>query len=236
MALLYQEIMNVPGLSGRWQDRNRQLYEKLGSPMGVYQGNLQQNLYLLDQIRKNNYFKSGLPGQVKATTPTPEALAPKPAPTVKDTATTAAKETVPQTPWGDVMPWEQYFDPNLVKSSAAQQTSRYFDPQVQQGREGIEGDFAGRNLTRSGQRGEGVLDMYRDFADKEATMIEQLYGQREGEAREDYGFQQGLYEESPKGYEATKYKVDPYEYQYPEESAQRYSKSYRDWLRSAYKM
>lgn len=55
MALLYQEIMNVPGLTGTWQQRNAQLYKALGSPMGAYKGNLQQNLYLLDQIKKKNY-------------------------------------------------------------------------------------------------------------------------------------------------------------------------------------
>jgi hypothetical protein len=213
---------NVPGWNtpAVWNQLASQLRSK--NPSRIYPGEVIDLSPVLPQAKKS-----------PAPAPKP---APKPAPTVKDTATTAAKEVVPQTPWGDVMPWEQYFDPNLVKSSAAQQTARYFDPLVQQGREGIESDFAGRNLTRSGARGKGVLDMYRDFADKEATMREQLYGQREGEARENYGFQQGLYEESPKGYKPTKYKMDPYEYQYPEESAQRYSKSYRDWLRSAYKM
>ena len=55
MALLYQAIMGVPGLTGTWQQRNAQLYKALGSPMGAYKGNLQQNLYLLDQIKKKNY-------------------------------------------------------------------------------------------------------------------------------------------------------------------------------------
>jgi hypothetical protein len=52
---LYQLIMEVPGLTGTWQQRNAQLYKALGSPMGAYKGNLQQNLYLLDQIKKKNY-------------------------------------------------------------------------------------------------------------------------------------------------------------------------------------
>jgi len=63
MAYLYQEIMNVPGLTGRWQDRNRQLYEKLGSPLGPYNAGLEHNMYLLNQIRNNDYFRGGLPGQ-----------------------------------------------------------------------------------------------------------------------------------------------------------------------------
>jgi hypothetical protein len=62
MAYLYQEIQKVPGLTGSWQDKNRQLYEKLGSPKGSYRGNYDQNIWLLNQIRDNNYYKSGLPG------------------------------------------------------------------------------------------------------------------------------------------------------------------------------
>lgn len=55
MALLYQEIMNVPGLTGTWQQRNAQLYKALGSPMGAYKGTYDQNIYLLNQIKKGNY-------------------------------------------------------------------------------------------------------------------------------------------------------------------------------------
>lgn len=60
--LLYQAIMKVPGLTGTWQQRNAQLYKKLGSPMGTYNGGLSQNSWLLNQINKNNYYKAGLPG------------------------------------------------------------------------------------------------------------------------------------------------------------------------------
>jgi hypothetical protein len=221
---LYQQIMNVPGLTGTWQQRNAQYYKALGSPLGKYTGSLQQNLYLLDQIKKKNF------PQVKASTPTAPA-----APAVNPGAQ-AGQEMVPQTPWGEVMPWEQFFDENLAKSGAAQRSARYFDPLVQRAQEGIQGEYATRGLSRSGQRGRSVLDMYKGMADEEASMREQLYGTQEGEARQNYGFQQGLYEESPKGYQATPHKMDPYEYQYPEESAQRYSQSYRDWLRSAYKI
>lgn len=70
MAYLYQEILNVPGLTGTWQQRNAQLYKALGSPLGTYKGTYDQNIYLLNQLKKNNYFKSGLPGQQKKTTTT----------------------------------------------------------------------------------------------------------------------------------------------------------------------
>lgn len=150
--------------------------------------------------------------------------------------TTAAGEIVPQTPWTQVMPWEQFFDPNLAKSAIAQRSARYYDPLIQEAQQGIESEYAARNLTRSGARGKSLLDTYREMADQEATMREQLYGTREKEARESYGQQQKLYEESPTGYKPTPYKTKGYEYQYPEESPQRYARSYRDWLKNVYKM
>lgn len=73
MALLYQEIMNVPGLTGTWQQRNAQYYKALGSPMGAYKGNLQQNLYLLDQIKKQNFPQAPAP----APQPAPQPVAPQ---------------------------------------------------------------------------------------------------------------------------------------------------------------
>jgi hypothetical protein len=134
------------------------------------------------------------------------------------------------------MPWEQFFDPNLAKSAIAQRSARYYDPLIQEAQQGIESEYAARNLTRSGARGKSLLDTYREMADQEATMREQLYGTREKEARESYGQQQKLYEESPTGYKPTPYKTKGYEYQYPEESPQRYARSYRDWLKNVYKM
>lgn len=156
--------------------------------------------------------------------------------TNENPGTTAAGETVPQTPWGEVMPWEQFFDPNLAKSAIAQRSARYYDPLIQEAQQGIESEYAARNLTRSGARGKSLLDTYREMADQEATMREQLYGTREKEARESYGQQQKLYEESPTGYKPTPYETKDYEYQYPEESPQRYARSYRDWLKNVYKM
>jgi hypothetical protein len=62
--------MNVPGLTGTWQQRNAQYYKALGSPMGKYTGSLQQNLYLLDQIKKQNF------PQAQAPAPTPQPAVP----------------------------------------------------------------------------------------------------------------------------------------------------------------
>jgi hypothetical protein len=132
------------------------------------------------------------------------------------------------------MPFEQFWDPNLARSSIAQRTAAYFDPQAQRAREGIESDFASRGLTRSSQRGKGVMDMIRDMAEKEQTMREQLYGGIQGQAKEDWGFQQKLYEDRPDEYQKTTFDKSNYEYQFPEESPQKYAQSYRQWLRSTY--
>jgi len=64
---LYQQIMDVPGLTGSWQSRNKQLYEKLGSPMGPYEGTYSQNIMLLNKLKENDYYKGGLPGQQQQT-------------------------------------------------------------------------------------------------------------------------------------------------------------------------
>lgn len=112
MAQLYQMIMNVPGLTGTWQERNKQLYYKLGAPMGSYTGNLQQNLYLLDQINKNNYFKSGLPGSTstKTTTTTDPRAAIADATLSKVQTSKPFTEVMPQEIWNSVFDeWTRNF-------------------------------------------------------------------------------------------------------------------------------
>lgn len=222
---LYQRIMHVPGLTGTWRQRADQYMRALtGRP---YDGSLQTGLYLLGQIAKRNFPQAA------------PAPAPAPAPTVDRATTegTAAAEGTPKLDFKkDVMPWKSFFDENLALSSAAQRAGNYYTPLLQRGREGIESDFASRGLTRSSQRGSSVMDLYKDFAEKEQTMRDQLYGQREGEAKENYGFQQSLYEQDPRGYKATPYSTDKYDYDYPVEAPQKYGQGYRDWLRSTYKI
>ena len=75
MALLYEAIMGVPGLTGSWQQRNAQYYKALGSPMGAYTGSLQQNLYLLDQIKKKNFPQAPAPQPAVAAAAPAQTLA-----------------------------------------------------------------------------------------------------------------------------------------------------------------
>lgn len=53
---LYQEIMNVPGISGgNAYERQAALYNKLGAPKGGYSGSYDQNIWLLNQIHSGNF-------------------------------------------------------------------------------------------------------------------------------------------------------------------------------------
>lgn len=137
--------------------------------------------------------------------------------------------------FGDLLSWDDYFSPELAKSAAAQRSARYYDPLVAESQQSIYGDYAGRGLSRSGGRAKTTMDMYRDMADEEAKMREQLYTTREGEAKTNYNLERSRWEENPTGYEAPTEKGNTsYDYQFPEESPRRYSRSYRDWLRKTY--
>ena len=198
------------------------------------------------QLRSKNPSRI-YPGEViNLSSVVPQASSSVPATTVPTTAPEAsvsrpvaeaqsAAEAAPQKDFQkDIMPFEQFFDKNLALSSSAQRSAGYYTPILQRGREGIESDYASRGLTRSSQRGEGVMDYYKDMAGQEEKMRDQLYGQVEREGKEDWGLQQGLYEDDPRGYKKNTYKMEPYEYDYPVESPGKYGKSYRDWIRSNY--
>jgi LysM repeat protein len=166
----------------------------------------------------------------------PAPVAPAPVVNQAQTGAQQAAEEVPKIPFEQILNFEQFFPEQLARSSIAQRSARYYDPLVAQAQEGIMGDFANRGLSRSGQRSKTVMDTYKDFADKEATMREQLYGTVYGQAKEDHRYQEGLYEKNPTGYQKQTFDKSNYTYQFPEESPQKYSQSYRDWMRNAYKI
>ncbi len=222
---LYQRIMHVPGLTGTWKQRADQYMRALTGR--AYDGSLQTGLYLLGEIQKRN-FPQAQPQQAPAA-PTPVVNQ------AQQAAQQAAKE-VPTIPFEQMLAFQQFFPEQLARSSIAQRSARYYDPLVAQAQEGIMGDFANRGLSRSGQRSKTVMDTYKDFADKEATMREQLYGTVYGQAKEDYGYQRGLYEKNPTGYQKQTFDESNYTYQFPEESPHKYSQSYRDWMRKAYEI
>lgn len=170
----------------------------------------------------------------QTTTPTSTPATPTPATPIVSAGTSAGQEAQ-RDPWETIMPWQQYFDENLVRSSEAARAARYFDPLVQRGREGIEGQYADRGLTRSSMRGRDVMDLYDQMASEEQKMREQLYGVREGEAKENWRNLQSLYEQDKRGFSPSTYKYEPYNYEPPSESPYRYASSYRQWLNNMYK-
>lgn len=198
---------------------------------------------IVPQLRSKNASRI-YPGEVinldsvlPATTKTTTTKTSTPTVSRATTEAQAAAKAAPQLDFKkDVLPWEQYFDENLALSSAAQRAAGYYTPMLQRGRENVESDFASRGLTRSSQRGRSVMDLYREMADQEQQMRDKLYGQVEKEAKENYGYQQSLYEEDPRGYKKNTYEQEPYEYDYPVESPGKYGQSYRDWLRTTFKI
>lgn len=129
MALLYQSIMNVPGLTGSAYQRQKQLYERLGSPQGPYSGSAAQNNWLVGKI---NSGQTGVPTPAAPTAPvattpaqtTQQALANQYAePAVKTgTAAAASPKMGSMTSY-----WDQ-----LIPQARASAT-QVVDPEVQRG-------------------------------------------------------------------------------------------------------
>jgi hypothetical protein len=128
---LYQKIMDVPGLSGSAGERQSQLYQRLGSPMGAYTGSLDQNLWLLNQINSGNIGQPTAP-----TTPTPAYTIPTP---------TAV------TPFESVLPYNQVFNQNLIQGLAESQIM----PEIQR-QQGSALQSYNRNIGGSGGYKSGV--------------------------------------------------------------------------------
>jgi hypothetical protein len=146
---LYQEIMAVPGLTGTWQQRNAQYYKALGSPMGAYKGNLQQNLYLLDQIKKKNYG---------SLTPAPAA---QPAAPVAPQQTLAQQYTNPLTQqlayakeipmFQEVVPFMDFWEQRL-QPGAMQTGQQLLKPEVMRQYNEANRDYMSGMTSAGGQR------------------------------------------------------------------------------------
>lgn len=100
--LFYQAIQKVPGLSGtRFQDKGRDLYYKLGAPYGPYQGNLQQNSWLLGEIQKNNYFSANQPWNTNTQPATQN--------TMEEIANAGLQNAAPIKNFQDILPQDQFY-------------------------------------------------------------------------------------------------------------------------------
>ena len=159
------------------------------------------------------------PTQPKTTTPTQSAGA-------QQGAAAAPK----MTPFSEVLGFDQYFDPNLARSSAEQISAAYYAPIAERGRQNIEGDFAARGLTRSGMRGSQVGDFYQDLGQRQQADIEQDRVQFQRDAQQEYSKLQELYEQSEGKEKPSSSAFEAYGYTPPQVSAGRYGTTYQQWL------
>ena len=159
-----------------------------------------------------------------------------PAPTPVGTGAAELATTIAQEQpinFAEVLPWEQYFAPELARGSAEQVYAQYFAPIAQQRQEQLESNFAGRNLIRSGIRGESLADLYRELGQEHQKGIEADVLQQKSMAQEDYARMQELYEKSAGKQKPATTKYTPYKVARPVTDAGTYGSSYLDWLNRA---
>ena len=135
--------------------------------------------------------------------------------------------------FAEVLPWEQYFAPELARGSAEQVYAQYYAPIAQQKQEQLESNFAGRNLIRSGIRGQSLSDLYRELGQEHQKGIEADVLQQRAMAQEDYNRLMELYEKSAGKQKPTVTKYEPYKVARPVTDAGTYGSSYLDWLNRA---
>ena len=176
-------------------------------------------------IRPGQQLTYGAP----APAPAP-AQAPAPA-----TAGTGGAEAGAAQPidFGAVLPWEQYFNPELVRGSAEQAYARYFAPIAQRRQSELESGFANRGLMRSGIRQDSLLDLYQQMGQEHQKGIEADILQQRSMAQEDYNRMQELYEKSSGKQKPTTTVYTPYKVERPKTDAGIYGSSYIDWLNRA---
>ena len=160
------------------------------------------------------------------------APAPAPAPATAGTGGAEAGAAQP-IDFGAVLPWEQYFNPELVQGSAEQAYARYFAPIAQRRQSELESGFANRGLMRSGIRQDSLLDLYQQMGQEHQKGIEADILQQRSMAQEDYNRMQELYEKSSGKQKPTTTVYTPYKVERPKTDAGIYGSSYIDWLNRA---
>lgn len=220
-APLYQQIMSVPGLTGTWQQRLSQYYKALTGRS--YTGTRDQGIYMLGQIAKGNYPQTSAQTQAAVT----------PAESAGTIAGREAGTAAALTPFGQVLPWEQYFPTELAQGAAEQAYANYYAPIVQKAQEELESGYAGRGLTRSGLRSGAVGDLYRQYGQEQQAGVEADVLQQKAWAKEEYNKMQNLYEESEGKQKPAATTYTPYKVAKPKTAAGTYGSSYLDWLNRA---
>lgn len=211
---------------------------KIASKYGISWRDLyNQNKSVVDStaMGRSKYWlypnqKLTIPGQ-SAPTPTPT---PKPAAPVVS-AGTSAGEKAKLTPWAEVLPWEQYYNPELVKGSAMERAAAYYAPQAQRGRESLESSFADRGLTRSGMRGQGIANFYDELGRQQRGDVEADIISDTSDIKQEWQMLQQQYEQSGGKEKPATTAYEAYNLEPPTTSAGRYGTTYLNWLNNILK-
>jgi len=177
-----------------------------------------------------NLIRPGQQLTYGSSAPAPVAATPAQSSAVSQGAAAGAAQPIN---FGEVLPWEQYFTPELAQGSAEQAYAAYFAPIAQARQTELESGFANRNLTRSGLRGQSLGDLYRELGTQQQQGIESDVMQQKAWAQEDYGRMQELYENSSGKQKPASTQYTPYKVERPKTDAGTYGSSYLDWLNRA---
>jgi|GEM_PF-4473846 len=176
MAYLYQKVMDVPGLSGSWQDRLNTFGQKFyGSG---YAGSYDQNIDLLNKINAGNY----------GSTPAPAAPKPKPAAAIKPAAIT---------PFSKILPYDKIFNPNQINSLAESQINPEIRRQGEQARVGQDRGFAQSGAYRSGVAIGDRQRMVDSFERSRKEQVSQFTGNIDNALTDWYNRQSQTYYKNP---------------------------------------
>lgn len=184
--------MSVPGLSGTAFQRQKQLYEKLGSPMGKYVGNASQNNYLIGQVRAKNYGSA--PAQAAAA---PQTQAATQQTLANQYAEMAGAKNVYKGPvFSEVLPlqkaWDQ-FDP-LAQQEAEAQINPFVNRQLRQDSRNM---YAGLASSGGGRFGRAMGGIGSLQADAERNRNAQIYDWKNTRRQ---GFEELFYNPSEKAF------------------------------------
>lgn len=178
MAYLYQAINNVPGLSGSSYEKQKQLYQKMGSPYGTYKGTAQQNNWLLSQINSGAATKTMSPQPV----PAPAPATPAPAKDVaKDFANQAGAGNVYKGPvFEEVLPFYKAWEGLLpmVEQEAAAEINPSMQRQLRSASENIYNQMAASGGGRFGSSWGQLGDAYAQNEQQRKSLTADWLNQR----------------------------------------------------------
>lgn len=182
MGLLYEDIMNVPGLSGNWQDRLNNFGQRFYG--NDYSGSYDQNMNLYGNIQKGNYGAPQAPAQQAA----PAAFVP-PAPNKI-------------TPFRQVMPQESIFPQGTINQLAESQVAPDINRQQNREMATMNRGQAASGAYRSGSGAQAIQDLQNSYSRQLKEQTANFAGNINDWVSNWYNQQSTNYYENPSAYVA----------------------------------